>query len=197
MIGIYVRVSGADQNDAGQRRDIERWIAGNGLTDVRWFTDKATGDNLDRPAFKALQEAVFHGEIRTVVCWRLDRISRSLRDGIGTLCDWLDAGVRVVAVSQSHDFSGKTGKLIASVLFSVAEMETEVRRERQAAGISAAKDRGDVYLGRQRGATTASPTRAAELHRQGFRDSEIASALDVSKRTVQRDLTANKDSPNA
>ena len=65
---------------------------------VQWFTDKETGDNLDRKAFRKLQEAIFNGEVKTVVCWKLDRLSRSLRDGINVLCDWCDRGLRVVSV---------------------------------------------------------------------------------------------------
>ena len=73
-----------------------------------------------------------------------------MRDGINTLCDWCDRGLRVISVTQCIDFGGMVGKMIASVLFAVAEMEQETRRERQRAGIDAAKDRG-VYRGRQRG----------------------------------------------
>ena len=154
-----------------------------------WFKDKATGNNLDRPEFKRLQESVFNGEIKTVVVWRLDRLSRSLRDGINTLCDWLDKSIRVVSVTQQLDFKGPTGKLIASTLFAVAEMEQETRRERQAAGIAAAKERGQ-YLGRRLGTTKAKPTRAATLRQRGLNDSEIATSLGVSRRTVQRYLNS-------
>ena len=155
----YIRVSTAGQNSAGQRREITRWLKGNGIDDVRWFVDKETGDNLDRKAFQRLQEAIFNGEVKTVVCWKLDRLSRSLRDGINTLCDWCDRGLRVVSVTQQIDFNGTVGKMIASVLFAVAEMEQETRRERQAAGIEAAKERG-VYQGRKPGSTKASPSLA-------------------------------------
>ena len=41
-----------------------------------------------------------------------------------------------MSVSQQIDFNGAAGKLIAAVLFAVAQMETETRRERQAAGIA-------------------------------------------------------------
>jgi len=73
-----------------------------------------------------------------------------LRDGIDTLCDWLGKGVRLVSVTQQLDFAGPAGKMIASVLFAVAEMEQQTRRERQAAGIAVAKRNG-VYQGRKAG----------------------------------------------
>ena len=121
----YVRVSTVGQNESGQRRDVRKWLEGNGVDGVKWYVDKSTGDNLYRPEFERLQQAIFNGEVKTVVVYKLDRLSRSLADGIATLTDWLGKGVRVVSVTQQLDFSGATGKLIAAVLFAVAEMEQE------------------------------------------------------------------------
>jgi len=189
VTAVYIRVSTTDQNEAGQRREIERWLSGNGITDAVWFVDRETGDVLDRPEFERLQTAIFHGEIHTIVCWKLDRLSRKLRDGINTLCDWCDRGLRVVSVTQQIDFTGTVGKMIASVLFAVAEMEQETRRERQAAGIAAAKERG-VYTGRVAGSTKGKPSRAAQLQAKGLTITEIAEAMGVSSRTVKRYLAA-------
>jgi DNA invertase Pin-like site-specific DNA recombinase len=69
-----------------------------------------------------------NGEVDTIVVWKLDRLSRSLRDGINTLCDWCDRGLRVVATSQQIDFNGSLGKMLAAVRFGVAEMEQESDR---------------------------------------------------------------------
>lgn len=191
MVGIYVRVSTAGQNTEGQKQEIERWLKGNGIKDAHWFIDKATGTNLKRPAFEKLQTAIFNGEIKTVVCWKLDRLSRSLRDGINVLADWCDKGLRVVATSQQIDFNGSLGKILAAVLLGIAEMEQEVRRERQAVGIKAAKARG-VYFGRQVGTTKAKPQRAQQLRDKGLTAEEIATAMDVSIRTVFRYLDGEK-----
>ena len=160
MIAVYVRVSTKGQNDAGQKRDIQRWLDGNGYKsdEVVWFIDKSSGDNLDRPEFERLLTAIFNGEIKTVVVWKLDRLSRSLRDGINVLADWCDRGLRVVSVTQQIDFNGATGKMLAAVLLGLAELEQETRRERQASGIAAAKERGGVYNGRQAGTTKAKPS---------------------------------------
>ena len=189
---VYIRTSTAGQNQASQTREINRWLKGNGINpkSVEWFRDKSTGNNLDRPAFKSLQAAIFAGEVATVVIYKLDRLSRSLRDGITTLCEWLDRKVRVVSVTQQLDFAGATGQLIASTLFAVAQMEQETRRERQAAGIAAAKERG-VYEGRKQGTTKGKPARAATLRERGLTDSEIAQSMGVSRRTVQRYLNEN------
>ena len=100
--------------------------------------DKKSGDNLDRPAFAKLQAAIFNREVDTIAVFSFDRISRTLQDGINVLADWCKAGIRVISTSQQLDFSGATGQLVAAVLFAVAQMEQETRKERQAAGIAAA-----------------------------------------------------------
>ncbi len=186
-VACYVRVSTVGQNEAGQQQEIQRWLEGNGIdaAHIRWYSDKATGDNLDRPAFEQLQADIFRGEIGTVVIWRLDRLSRTIRDGLNTLCDWCDRGLRIVSVSQQIDFNGTIGKMIASVLFGVAEMEQQTRRERQRAGIEVAKARG-VYMGRRKGTTKAKPARAKQLREGGLKVDEIAAAMGISRRTALR-----------
>ena len=92
-------------------------------------------------------------------------------------------------MTQQIDLQGTVGRLVASVLFGLAEIEQEYRRERQAAGIAVAKQKG-VYRGRQQGTTKASPTRAQALHLRGFTVPEIATALGISPRTVFRYLAA-------
>jgi DNA invertase Pin-like site-specific DNA recombinase len=187
VVGVYIRVSTIGQNVEGQRRQIERWLAGHKIDNAKWFIDKASGNNLCRPAFEDLQRAAFNGEIRTVVVWKLDRLSRSLRDGINILAAWCEMGLRVVSVTQQIDFSGATGKMIAAMLLGVAEMEQETRKERQAVGIAAAKERG-VYMGRRKGTLKGQPERVLELREKGLADHEIGNALKLSRSTVQRYL---------
>ncbi len=141
MIACYVRVSTKRQRTDSQRAEIERWLAGNriGLSTVTWFEDKETGKTLCRPAFEKLQKAVFSGQVKMVVTYKLDRLSRSLRDGVNVLADWCERGVRVVSTTQGVDLSGPVGRMVAALLLGVAEIELEYRRERQAAGIRVAK----------------------------------------------------------
>ena len=188
-IAIYIRVSTTGQNEAGQRAAITEWLAAHGHNPkaAAWYVDKHTATTTARPALDRLQKAIFAGKHQAVVTWRLDRLSRSLRDGINVLCDWCDAGLRVVAITQQIDFSGTQGKMIASVLLGVAEMELEAMKERQRAGIEAAKERG-VYQGRKPGTTKARPARARELRDKGLTQNEIATTLGVSRTTVNRYL---------
>ena len=152
-----------------------------------WFEDKESGKSLKRPAFGRLQKAIFAGTVTTVVVWKLDRVSRGQRARVNLLADWCERGVRVVAVTQQIDLSGPVGRMVASVLFGLAEIETEYRRERQEAGIEEAKQRG-VYRVREQGTTKAPPSRAQELRGRGLTVQEIAKALGVSRRTALRYL---------
>lgn len=187
-VACYIRVSTAGQNLASQKAEISRWLNGNVSGQVKWFVDKATGTNLDRPGFQELQAAIFNGEIDTVVIYKLDRISRTLCDGLSVITQWLESGIRLVATSQQFDFAGSTGKLILAVLLGVAEMEQETRKERQAAGISEAKKAGK-YKGRKPGTTKADASRASVLKAQGLNVTEIANAMGVSRPTAYKYLT--------
>jgi DNA invertase Pin-like site-specific DNA recombinase len=125
------------------------------------------------------------------VVYKLDRLSRSLRDGINVLSDWCDRGLRVVSVTQQIDFNGTLGKMLAAVLLGIAEMEQETRRERQAAGIAVAKKQAK-YRGRKPGTTKAKPKRALTLRDKGLNAEEIAKSLGVSRNTVFRYLRTAK-----
>jgi len=181
---FYIRVSSPKgQKTDSQRAELEAWRKRRRLKAVRWFEDRDSATNLQRKAFQQLQAAIFAGEIHTVVVWKLDRLARSLKDGINILADWCKRDVRVISVTQQIDLSGTVGHLIASLLFGIAEMELQHAKERQAIGIALARKRG-VYKGRQVGTTKSTPTRAQKLKQQGLTVPEIANALNVSHRTV-------------
>ena len=55
--------------------------------------------------------AIFAGDVGTVVTYKLDRLNRSLRDGINVLCERCDKGLRVVSVTQQIDFNGTVGRI--------------------------------------------------------------------------------------
>ena len=190
-IAAYVRVSTKHQKTDSQEQEIRTWLGNNGydLSQVEWYRDKESGKTLKRPEFDRLQADIFDGKIESVICWKLDRLSRRLRDGVNLLADWCERGLKVVVVTQRIELNGAVGRMIAAVMLGLAEIELEFRAERQAAGIKAARSRG-VFLGRQPGTTKAKPQRAGELRTKGLNDTEIATALGVSRRTVQRYLNA-------
>jgi len=190
MIACYCRVSSRRQKTDSQKAELTRWLTSQRieLATVQWFEDIETGMTLRRPALAQLQRVIFDGTVTTVVVWKLDRLSRRQHEGITLLADWCERDVRVVVVTQQIDLRGAVGRMVASVLFGLAEIEMEYRQERQAVGIAVAKRRG-VYRGRQQGTTKARPRRAIILRRQGLTVSEIANALQVSQRAVFRYLT--------
>lgn len=191
QVAVYVRVSSAKQRTEGQEDALRAWVEGNGFDParVRWYCDHESGKTLKRPQFEQMQGDIFDGKIKAIVVWKLDRVARSLRGGLDVLAGWYSKGLRVVVVSQRLDFSGAIGELVAGLLFGIAALETEMRAERQALGIAAAKRRG-VYKGRKRGTTKASPKRAHKLRDKGLTIVEIAAALQVTPQTVHNYLKA-------
>jgi DNA invertase Pin-like site-specific DNA recombinase len=116
----------------------------------------------------------------TLVVTRIDRLARSLRD-IQVIVDRLKAkGAHLFATEQPVDTSTAAGKAFFDMLGVFAEFETNLRRERQAEGIAAAKKRG-VYKGRP------SKIDRAEIRlrrQQGHGPTRIARDLGISRGTV-------------
>jgi DNA invertase Pin-like site-specific DNA recombinase len=186
-IAAYVRVSSRGQKDDSQRAEIQKWLDANGIDrqQVEWYADRESGTTLKRPEFDRLQRAIFDGKVKTVILWKLDRLSRRLRDGVNILADWADRGLKIVVVTQALEFNGAIGRTLAALLLGLAEIEWQFRKERQQAGIAVAKKKG-VYKGRKPGTTKAKPERAIELKVKGLTVGEVATALGVSERTVFR-----------
>jgi DNA invertase Pin-like site-specific DNA recombinase len=186
---VYIRVSSPKgQKTDSQRAELEAWIKRQRIKGVCWFEDRDSATNLERDAFQKLQAAIFAGDIDTVVVWKLDRLARSLKEGVNVLADWCQRRVRVIAITQQIDLSGPVGNLIASLLFGIAEIELQHSKERQAIGIALARKRG-VYSGRRPGTTKATPARARALRKQKLTVAEIAQALGVKERTIYNYLT--------
>lgn len=189
---VYIRVSSPKgQKTDSQRAELEAWTKRQRLKNVQWFEDRETGKHLQRPAFQRLQTAIFAGTIDTVMVWKLDRLARNLKDGINTVADWCQRGIRVVSITQQIDLSGPVGQMIAGVLFGIAQIELQHSKERQAIGIAEARKRG-VYTGRKAGTTKAQPARARAMRKQGLTVPEIATALGVKQRTVFNYLRASR-----
>lgn len=188
-IAAYVRVSSKRQKDDGQRAEIQKWLDANGIDpkQVEWYADKETGRTLKRPEFDRLQKDIFNGKVKCVILWKLDRLSRRLKDGVITLADWAERGLKIVVVTQQLEFNGAVGRTLAALLMGLSEIEWEYRKERQQAGIAVAKKK-NIYKGRKAGTTKGKPDRAKELKTKGLTAPEIATALGVSERTVFRYL---------
>jgi len=179
---IYVRVSTFDQEKGilSQEKALKDYVKAQGMENVKWYRDRVSGASLERPAFERLQKDIFNGKVGAVVCWKLDRLSRSLQDGINVLCDWCKRGIRIVAVSQQLDFNGTVGQLIASVLFAVAQMERQNISENTKRGIAAARERG-VKLGKR---PKLFASEIIPLQKKGMTIAQIAAKLGKSRQAI-------------
>ena len=174
----YARVSTADQNPDVQVAALEAA----GCTMIR--TEISTGATLEgRPELGTILDFIHPGE--TLVVTHIDRLARSMRDlqiVVGTL---KDKGAHLAATEQPVDTSTAAGKAFFDMLGVFAEFETNLRRERQAEGIAAAKQRG-AYRGR--------PPKIdmeAIKHRlaRGLTPTQIAREMGISRGTVYKART--------
>ena len=150
MKAVYIRVSTNKQQTESQKRDLTTWTTNH--SDVLWYQDKFTGKTMDRPGWLKLWTAICDGRVDTIVCWRLDRLGRTAR-GLLTLRDELVARkVNLISLRDNLDLATPSGRMMFALIATIAEYETEVRRERQLAGIAAAREQGKRIGGRKTGA---------------------------------------------
>ena len=88
------------------------------------------------------------GSFLTVVVWRLDRLGRTAKGLTALFEDLLGRGVDLVSLEDGLDLATPAGRLMANVLASVAQYETEVRADRVLAGQAVAKANGKTWGGR-------------------------------------------------
>jgi len=171
----YARTSTTGQNLEAQISALQ--AAGCGM--IR--TEQKSGASLDgRPELRTILDFIHPGE--TLVVTRIDRLARSLSD-LQTIVSHLKSkGAHLAATEQPVDTSTAAGKAFFDMLGVFAEFETNLRRERQAEGIAAAKQRG-VYQGRvSRIDMAAVQARLAE----GVSPTRIAREMGISRGTVYK-----------
>ena len=147
---IYVRVSSRHQSHASQLPDLERWAeAQDGPVD--WFRDTFTGRTMDRPGMTRLMDELRAGRLCRIVVWRLDRLGRTTRGLCQLFDDLRERKVDLVSIKDGFSLDSPAGRLHARILASVAEYETEVRRERVLAGQEVARRKGKAWGGSEKG----------------------------------------------
>lgn len=105
--------------------------ASEGWIHVSTYTDVAqSGGTMDRPGVKELLEETREGCFDIIVIYKLDRISRSIRDFANLLHDLEDLGVSLVIVTQNFDSGTPMGRLCLNFLSSFAEFERAMTRDR-------------------------------------------------------------------
>ncbi len=137
MLLGYARVSKSkDQETAGQIRALKKA----GCKKI--FEEAASGGRWDRPELHKLLDQFRTGD--TLVVWKLDRLSRSLKDLLVILERIDDAGGKFRSLTESIDTSGPVGRMMMQMLGSFAEFEREMIRERTRAGLREARTQGRV-----------------------------------------------------
>ena len=106
----------------------------------RVFQDQVSGIVNTRPNLNQALNFARPGD--TLVVWRLDRLSRSLRDLIETVTLLESRGVQLKSLHESIDTASSSGKLIFHLFGALAEFERNLIKERTLAGLQAARARG-------------------------------------------------------
>lgn len=185
---IYLRVSSTKQDTASQEPDLNAWERSQVGVEVLRFSEKVSGRAAERHEWAKLYELIRKRKISELVVWRLDRLGRSA-SGLTKLFDELqEFGVNLVSLRDGIDLSTAAGRMMAGVLASVAQFETEIRQERIQAGIEAAKKKGKRWGGRQKGVRTKVTDQHIKLchgmNSEGVPVAEIAKTLNLSKPTI-------------
>jgi DNA invertase Pin-like site-specific DNA recombinase len=137
MLLGYARVSKSeDQETAPQIRALKKA----GCKKI--FEETASAGRWDRPELHRLIDQFRAGD--TLVVWKLDRLSRSLKDLLVILERLEATGGKFRSLTESIDTSGPAGRMMMQMLGSFAEFEREMIRDRTRAGLREARTRGRV-----------------------------------------------------
>jgi DNA invertase Pin-like site-specific DNA recombinase len=178
LIG-YARVSkGDEQSNKAQARALAE--AGC----KRVFEEKASGGRWERPELHRMLDQLRDGD--TVVVWKLDRLSRSLKDVLHLMDRIVSAGAGFRSLTEAIDTTTAAGRMMMQMVGSFAEFERAMIRERTTAGLAQARAEGRVG-GRRRKLDPKKRREIAESVLSGRKSgAEMARLYDVSEPTVSR-----------
>jgi DNA invertase Pin-like site-specific DNA recombinase len=179
----YARVSTGHQS-LDQQLDA---LTAAGVKPNRVYTDKLSGTSTreQRPGLAALLDYARPGDAIVVV--GIDRLGRNAAEVMATIRDLRDRDIVLRSLREGIDTSNATGRMVAGVLASLAELELELGRERRSAAREARRARGQ-HIGRPKALDEKKAALAMRMHASGESASTIANALDVSRATVYRVL---------
>lgn len=147
---VYLRVSSSRQVNEGAGLDIQRDICINFIRSRSWYihrvyTDKAlSGKNTERPDFQKLIVAAQRKAFDCVVCYRIDRFSRSLIDLLNTLKILNDNNIKFISATEPIDTASVMGQTFLQLLGVFAEFERKLIKERMDAGKRKAESEGRI-----------------------------------------------------
>jgi DNA invertase Pin-like site-specific DNA recombinase len=158
-----------------------------GVNGNRVYSDQLSGMSTreQRPGLAALLDYAREGDAIVVV--GIDRLGRNAAEVMTTIRELGEHGIVLRSLREGIDTSNATGRMVAGVLASLAELELELGRERRAAARNARRARGQS-IGRPRALDQSKMALAQRMHASGESASTIATALGVSRATVYRAL---------
>jgi DNA invertase Pin-like site-specific DNA recombinase len=186
---IYARVSTLDQEPENQLAELRRYSEARGLMAAEYIDKGVSGAKDRRPALDALLADARRRRFDVLVCWRLDRLGRSLKHLVVTLDELQSLGVGFVSLNEGIDATTAAGRLQMAVLAAISAFERDRIAERVKAGLARVRATGKP-LGRPRAILDASAVaRTAHLSVRA-----AAKALGVSPSLVHRHRTFRKPS---
>jgi DNA invertase Pin-like site-specific DNA recombinase len=185
----YARVSTGHQS-LDQQVDA---LTAAGVDGSRVYSDKLSGTSTreQRPGLAALLDYAREGDAIVVV--GIDRLGRNAAEVMATIRELGERGIVLRSLREGIDTSNATGRMIAGVLASLAELELELGRERRTAACEARKARGQ-HIGRPKALDDKKAALARRMNASGESASTIAAALGCSRATVYRVLADDSNS---
>ena len=179
----YARVSTGHQS-LDQQLDA---LTAAGVKPERVYSDKLSGTSTreQRPGLAGLLDYARPGDAIVVV--GIDRLGRNAAEVMTTIRELRDREIVLRSLREGIDTSNATGRMVAGVLASLAELELELGRERRAAAREARRARGQ-HIGRPKALDQKNAALAQRMHASGESASTIAATLGVSRATVYRVL---------
>lgn len=147
------------------------------------YKEKRSGTTAERPELIAVLNYVRKGDI--LVITKLDRLARSTYHLTQIAENLKQKNVELVVLDQNIDTSTPTGKLLFNMLASIAEFETEIRKERQMEGIAKAKDKG-VRFGAKAKLSDEQLVEMRKKRTDGILIKDLMSYYKLSKASVYR-----------
>lgn len=175
----YARVSkGDEQNNALQTNALR------GAGCRRLFEETASGGRWDRPELRRMLDQLREGDV--VVVWKLDRLSRSLKDVLHIMERIAEARAGFCSLTENIDTTTPAGRMMMQMVGSFAEFERAMIRERTSAGLAAARAEGRTG-GRRKKLDAAKRHEIAESVITGRKSgADMARLYNISQPTVSR-----------
>ena len=147
-VAIYSRVSGSGQNAEMQIRELHAYCRNRGWNIAGEYSDRTSGALDSRPELNRLMADANHRRFDVVAVWKFDRFARSVSHLLRALETFRALGIEFLSLKENIATGTPTGKMVFTVLGSVAELERSLIGERVKAGLRNAKANG-VKLGRK------------------------------------------------